>query len=312
MSGREGMSAIRADGLRKVFGSKVAVDSVSFEVPRGEVFGFLGPNGAGKTTTLRMLLGLIPRTGGSAQVLGLDPAREAPRLRSSLGYVSQLHSLYADLSVAENLRFFARIYGLNGRDALSAIERVVDKFGLAESLSGRVAAQPTGVRRRAALAAALLHDPELLILDEPTSGMDPGSRRRLWSFLGGLVDEGKTVVVTTHHLEEVEACDRVALMLSGRLVFTGGPQEMRSSYGESVLEVRAAEWDRAFVLLKGWYGASLAGRAVRVDPRRARSEEIHSRLAEEGLSDVRVEQKTPSLEDAFVRLAEQELANERE
>ncbi len=298
-------AALEARGLSRNFGRKVAVDDVSFSIERGSIFGFLGPNGAGKTTTLRILLGLLQPTSGEAAVLGLDPRREGSALRARVGYVSQLHSLYADLSVRENLEFYARIYGLDSEQAERRVREELDWFGLLEAAPRLVGSQPTGVRRRAALAAALLHRPEVLILDEPTSGMDPAGRRTFWNFLGGLAAEGRTVVITTHHLEEAEVCDRIGVMLQGRLRFLGTPAELRARHGGRVLEVRADPWETAFLLLKEALGASLSGTAIRVDPGRGDEAAITKLLSEAGLRGFSVEEKQPDLEDAFLKLAEE-------
>lgn len=299
-------AAVTTHGLTRRFGAKMAVADVSFSVAAGEIFAFLGPNGAGKTTLLRMLLGLLAPSAGSAEMLGLDPARRARELRARVGYVSQLHSLYGELTVAENLQFFARAYGLKPERAAGAVGEQVERFRLADHLDAPVREQSTGVRRRAALAAALLHDPEVLILDEPTSGMDPGSRRRFWTFLGGLTEKAKTVLITTHHLEEVEGCDRLAVLLGGRLVFQGTPRDLREGFGGRVLEVAVPDdWGRAFVLLRGRFGASLAGRKVRLDPRKAPEAEVRRVLEGEGFRGVEIEARVPTLEDAFLRLAEE-------
>ncbi len=298
-------AALEARGLSRSFGRKVAVDDVSFSIERGSIFGFLGPNGAGKTTTLRILLGLLEPTSGEAGVLGLDPRREGSALRAQVGYVSQLHSLYADLSVRENLEFYARIYGLDSEQAERRVREELDWFGLLEAAPGLVGSQPTGVRRRAALAAALLHRPKVLILDEPTSGMDPAGRRTFWNFLGGLAAEGRTVVITTHHLEEAESCDRIGVMLQGGLRFLGTPAELRARYGSRVFEVRADPWEPAFLALKEALGASLSGTAIRVDPGRGDEAAIRKTLSEAGLREFSVMEHPPNLEDAFLKLAEE-------
>ena len=298
-------AAIEARDLRKSFGAKRAVDGATFTVGEGEVFAFLGPNGAGKTTVLRVLLGLLRPTGGEARVLGLDPTTQARAVRLRVGYVSQLHSLYEDLTVAQNLRFLGSMYGLEGAALQVRVEEYLARFHLENVEGAMVGAQPTGVRRRAALAGALLHHPELVILDEPTSGMDPGSRREFWSFLGGLVEGGVTVVVTTHNLEEVEGCDRLALMLGGRIRFEGTPQGFRAQWGGPMLRVRAEPWDRAFVALKQAFGAALFGLEVHVDRERAGEAEIRAVLAARGVEVVEICERGPTMEDAFLRAAEE-------
>jgi ABC-2 type transport system ATP-binding protein len=305
MNSNQSIYAVRAAGLSRRFGQRMVVEQVEFEVETGEVYGFLGPNGAGKTTTLRLLLGLLSPSSGSAKVLGLDPAREGRRLRRRIGYVSQLHSLYQDLSVEQNLRFFGSMYGLSGRSLTESLEREVTRFHLGPSLPELVAGQSTGVRRRTALAAALLHRPELLILDEPTSGMDASARREFWTFLGGLAGEGATVIITTHHLEEAETCDRLSLMLAGRIHFEGTPAGMRATFAGAVLLVTAEPWAAAFSVLKEAFGASLFGREVHVDARRADAAAVRAVLAAEGVEILSLQERPPTMEDAFLRAAEE-------
>ena len=298
-------AAIEARDLRKSFGAKRAVDGATFTVCEGEVFAFLGPNGAGKTTVLRVLLGLLRPSGGEARVLGLDPTAQARAVRLRVGYVTQLHSLYEDLTVVQNLRFLGSMYGLAGVELRARVDEYLARFHLEDVAGGMVGAQPTGVRRRAALAGALLHRPELVILDEPTSGMDPGSRREFWSFLGGLTEGGMTVVVTTHNLEEVEGCDRVALMLGGRIRFEGTPEDFRERWGGPVLRVRGEPWDRAFVVLKQAYGAALFGLEVHVDRQRAGEVEVRAVLAQNRVEVIEISERRPTMEDAFLRAAEE-------
>lgn len=296
--------AVSAQGLEKRFGRVQAVQQTSFTVRRGEIFGFLGPNGAGKTTTLRMLLGLLARDGGRLDVVGCDPAVEGAALRRRVGYVTQLHSLYTDLTVEENLAFFAATYGLAKPEARRRVAEEVARFRLEGASRELVGRQPTGVRRRVALAAALLHRPELLILDEPTSGMDPTARRQFWTFLGGLAGGSTTVIVTTHHLEEVESCDRLGLMLDGRVRFEGTPSDLRQEFGAAVLVVQATPWAEAFLALKASYGAALFGRCIHVDGGRAGEDDIRATLARAGCRVERIDLRAPAIEDAFLRAAE--------
>jgi ABC-2 type transport system ATP-binding protein len=301
----EPAAAIESRGLHKVFGAKTALHDATFTVARGEIYGFLGPNGAGKTTTLRLLLGLLRPTAGEARVLGRDPQREAVELRRRTGYVSQLHSLYPDLSVRENLLFFGRLYGLPRYALADRVEEEVDRFRLGDSMGKLAGALPTGASRRVALAASLLHRPELLILDEPTSGMDAVTRREFWLFLGGLAEEGTTIIITTHHLEEAEGCDRLAIVLAGRVAFEGTPHEFKASHGGPLLSVRAEPWQEAFLALKEAFGASLFGTDVAVEPARAGAEEIEGLLRGGGLRVLAIEERPPLIEDAFLRAAEQ-------
>jgi ABC-2 type transport system ATP-binding protein len=229
-------AVVQVRDLVRQFGRFVAVDHVSFEVQRGEIFGLLGPNGAGKTTTFRMLCGLLPATSGTLRVAGVDLRRARASARQRIGYVAQKFSLYGQLSVIENLEFFASAYNLRGarkRDRLDWALRRFDLASLAELPSGNL---PGGFKRRLAMAAALLHEPEILFLDEPTSGADPLARREFWRRITELGEQGVTTVVTTHFMEEAEYCDRVAIMDAGRILAQGTPAEIRgraSSENES-------------------------------------------------------------------------------
>jgi ABC-2 type transport system ATP-binding protein len=204
------------------------VDHITFAVKRGEIFGLLGPNGAGKSTTFRMLCGLLPPSGGSARVAGLDMLHAPAAARSHIGYMAQRFSLYAELSVRENLRFFARVYGLNRAAQNRAIDSALDRFEL-RGLANTVAHDlPLGLKQRLALAAALLHAPQILFLDEPTSGVDPLTRREFWSFINRMVASGVTIMVTTHFMDEAEYCDRVALIYRGQCIAIDAPEALQA------------------------------------------------------------------------------------
>ena len=218
---------VQVHDLVRRFGSFVAVDHVSFEVERGEIFGLLGPNGAGKTTTFRMLCGLLPATSGTLRVAGVDLRRARASARQRIGYVAQKFSLYGQLSVTENLEFFASAYNLRGARKRDRIDWALKNFALA-SLAGLPSGNlPGGFKQRLAMAAALLHEPEILFLDEPTSGADPLARREFWRRITALSEQGVTVVVTTHFMEEAEYCDRIAIMDAGRILAQGTPAEIR-------------------------------------------------------------------------------------
>jgi ABC-2 type transport system ATP-binding protein len=215
-------------GLVRHFGAFVAVDHVSFAVQRGEIFGLLGPNGAGKSTIFRMLCGLLPPSGGSARVAGRDMLHAPAAARSRVGYMAQRFSLYAELSVRENLRFFARVYGLGRAAQARAIASALDRFdlgGVANTVSRDL---PLGLKQRLALAASLLHAPDILFLDEPTSGVDPLTRREFWNRIGMLADDGVTIMVTSHFMDEAEYCDRLGIVSQGRLAAVGTPGELRA------------------------------------------------------------------------------------
>ena len=228
--------AVRTAGLRKVFGHIVAVDGLALEVPRGQVFGLLGPNGSGKTTTIRMLCGLLEPTSGGATVAGIDVVRHPDEVRRRIGYMSQKFGLYEDLTIAENLRFYSRLYGLVGAEGRKRREEVLAQFGLdtrARQLAGTLSG---GWKQRLALACATAHRPDLVFLDEPTAGVDPAARRHFWEIIGRHAAAGLTVVVTTHYMDEAERCDRLGLMSRGRLIGLGTPAEIRAHFGQPSIE----------------------------------------------------------------------------
>ena len=276
------------------------VDGLDLTVRAGEVYGFLGPNGAGKTTTLRMLLGLLTPDSGSSSVLGFDSQKQGAALRRAVGYVSQLRSLYLDLTVEQNLLFFGRMYGLEAGALAERVKAEAERFQLEGDLRRLLGSCPTGVQRRCSLAVALLHQPKLLILDEPTSGMDTTSRREFWAFLGGLVAEKSTVILTTHHLEEVQVCDRLCLMLAGRLHFEGSPRQMVEAFPEPVLSVATGQVEKAHQILKAAFGASLLGDRVRVQRPGVDPRQVVRLLEAAGIKGATVESVEPTLEDAFV------------
>jgi ABC-2 type transport system ATP-binding protein len=227
-AGADGPPAIAVHQLVRRFGDFVAVDHVDFAVRRGEIFGLLGPNGAGKSTIFRMLCGLLRPSGGSAHVAGLDLLRAPAAARARIGYMAQRFSLYAELTTVENLRFFARVYGLAGVARQHAVEAALERFDLAAAANAVAASLPLGLRQRLALAASLLHAPDILFLDEPTSGVDPLTRRAFWTRISALADGGVTVLVTSHFMDEAENCDRLAIIHDGRIVATGTPGELRA------------------------------------------------------------------------------------
>jgi ABC-2 type transport system ATP-binding protein len=228
--------AIRTRALRRTFGDYVAVHGLDLTVPRGQVFGLLGPNGSGKTTTIRMLCGLLRPTGGDATVVGFDVAREADALRRSIGYMSQRFGLYPDLTVAENLRFYAALYGVSGHAGRARCEAVLHELGLVERRGQAVGQLSGGWKQRVALACATAHRPALLFLDEPTAGVDPAARRRFWETIYALARGGTTVVVTTHYMDEAARCERVAFLSRGRLIAVGTPDEVTAQFGQPTIE----------------------------------------------------------------------------
>jgi ABC-type multidrug transport system ATPase subunit len=234
------VTLISIRNVTRKFGAFTAVDDVSFDIPRGKVFGFLGPNGSGKSTTIRMLAGLLAPTSGSITGFsGLDVTRDTETWKTRLGYMSQKFSLYLDLTVEENLRFFGRIYGLE-RDRIRArIEQLSTRLRFRDVMGQLTEGLSTGFRQRVALAAALIHEPELLFLDEPTGGVDPRGRRLFWDLIYELAaDRGMTVLVTTHYMDEAEQCDRLAFILDGALIAEGAPDALKQDLRGRILEVR--------------------------------------------------------------------------
>ena len=238
---------IQIHDLTRVFGDFTAVNRVSFEVPKGEIFGLLGPNGAGKSTTFRMLCGLLPPSSGDARVLGIDLRHSAPEARAQIGYMSQKFSLYGILTAEQNLQFFGAAYGLSGQHRARRIAAIIEDFGLG-AVAGRTSDDlPLGFKQRLALGAALLHEPAILFLDEPTSGVDPLTRREFWDRINALAEAGVTVMVTTHFLDEAEYCDRIGIIYRGELVALGSPEELKSRFRSP--DLPEPTLDDAFVAL---------------------------------------------------------------
>ncbi len=230
MAGDGDGPAILADGLTKRFGDFTAVDGVSFEVARGEIFGLLGPNGAGKSTTFRMLCGLLPASGGTARVAGRDLAHARAEARGRIGYMSQAFAMYGDLSVRQNMAFFAGVYGLRGRAARRAIDDALDRYGLRRFARTNAGALPLGYKQRLAMACAVLHRPAILFVDEPTSGVDPLTRREFWGRINAMAGQGVTVLVTSHFLDEAEYCDRLAILHESRVIALGAPDAIKRAH----------------------------------------------------------------------------------
>lgn len=229
--------AIETEGLSRTFGKLVAVDSVSLAIPTGAIFGFLGPNGCGKSTIIRMLCGLLLPTSGTATVLGINVRKSPERIKHRIGYMTQRFSLYEDLTVLENLRFMAAIHQLDRVTARERIKSTLQRFELEDRAKQLAGTLSGGQRQRLALSAVNLHEPDLLFLDEPTSAVDPESRRAFWEFLFDLVDQGKTIIVTTHFMDEAERCHQIAILDSGALALTGSPAEMKDSLSANVIEI---------------------------------------------------------------------------
>jgi ABC-2 type transport system ATP-binding protein len=234
--GVDGERAVRTVGLRKEFGSLVAVEHLDLEIIRGEVFGLLGPNGSGKTTTIRMLCGLLEPTAGQALVTGVDVARDPEGVRRRIGYMSQKYGLYDDLTMVENIRFYGSMYGLRGRALHARIETLLDDLGLRERRSQLAGGLSGGWKQRLALACATAHEPDMLFLDEPTAGVDPASRRLFWEWIYGLAGRGTTILVTTHYMDEAERCQRLGFLSRGHLIALGTVDEVSRAFGQPSIE----------------------------------------------------------------------------
>ena len=304
------MSAIVVRDLTRRFGRFVAVDHVSFDVQQGEIFGFLGANGAGKSTTIRMLCGLLKPTSGSATVGGIDVGRDPEQVKRRIGYMSQRFSLYELLTVEQNIRFFGGLYGLDDARIAQRRDFVLEMAGLrgrertlARDLAG-------GWRQRLALGCAILHEPTIIFLDEPTGGVDPVSRRRFWRLIEDLARSGVTILVTTHYLDEAEHCHRLAIIHAGRLAAIGTSNELKRVFADRpILEIHSAhpvEVMRALEQMDEVQKTSVFGTAVHavLKPGRADDGVIRARLEGEGLDVKGVGQVPPSLEDVFLDLVE--------
>jgi ABC-2 type transport system ATP-binding protein len=228
--------AVTVRGLRKVFGARVAVENLDLSIGTGEVFGLLGPNGSGKTTTIRMLCGLMTPTAGSATVVGYDVVAEPEKVRRRIGYMSQRFGLYDDLTVAENMRFYASVYGLRGDARRRRIEEQLTELGLDERAGQLAGTMSGGWKQRLALACATTHHPSMLFLDEPTAGVDPASRRLLWQWVYGLAKQGTTILVTTHYMDEAERCERLAFLSRGHLIAVGTVEQVLTQFAQPTIE----------------------------------------------------------------------------
>ena len=303
------MVAVRE--LTRKFGDFVAVDHVTFAVAEGEIFGFLGPNGAGKTTTIKMLTGLLAPTSGEGHVAGLDVHTASEAIKTRIGYMSQLFSLYGDLTVEENIAFFAGLYEVTGPRLAARRDWVLEMAGLTEHRTQLTAELPLGWKQRLALGCAVLHEPPILFLDEPTSGVDPVSRRAFWELIYSLSDRGTTVFVSTHYMEEAEYCNRLALMNRGRIIALDRPPALRTQMAEPILEVTADNASAAARALQhqpGIIEAAMFGRAVHVVVEDVAAAEafIPTLLSTHGIACTGIHPVRPSLEDVFVSLVRRE------
>lgn len=303
--------SIEVRSLSKRFGDFVAVDAVSFEVERGRIFGFLGANGAGKSTTIRMLCGLLDPTSGTATVGGYDIRREPERVKRVIGYMSQKFSLYEDLTVVENIRFFGGAYGLAKKAVDARLAWVLEMAGLAGRERSLTRTLSVGWKQRLALGCAILHEPQIVFLDEPTGGVDPASRRRFWELINDLSERGVTVFVTTHYLDEAEYCNDIRLIHAGRIVAGGSPGELKTKVIRNpILEVACDRVVEALEILQKepWvletsiFGTSLH---VSVGEEEEGRRLVRDRLGREGIAVHRIDRIMPSLEDVFIHKIEE-------
>jgi ABC-2 type transport system ATP-binding protein len=300
-------AAVEVSALTKKFGAFTAVDAITFDVAEGEVFGFLGPNGAGKTTTIKMLAGLVPPSSGHGRVVGYDIHTETDAIKHSIGYMSQLFSLYADLTVEENITFFSGLYGVTGARQKERRSWVLDMAGLERHRQRLTQDLPLGFKQRLALGCAVIHEPPVLFLDEPTSGVDPVSRRSFWELIYALSAKGTTVFVSTHYMEEAEYCHRLALMNRGKLIALDTPRGLREGMKKPVLELRTADSVKAVEALQhvdGILEAGMFGRHVHalVEDEARGGDIVRRQLAAHHVELRDVQPVAPSLEDVFIAL----------
>ncbi len=296
---------VEVANLTKRFDSFTAVDDVTFSVSRGEIFGFLGPNGAGKSTTIKMLCGIITPTEGKGRVSGFDIVTEQPAIKNNIGYMSQKFSLYHELTVRENLEFFGSIYGLAGRALKDRIEYVRDMAGIGGRMDSKVDILPGGIKQRLALGAAILHDPPILFLDEPTSGVDPLMRRNFWELIYDFSRSGKTIFITTHYMDEAEHCNRMALVISGRIIALDTPEKLKNDLPYSVYSVNVKDFIGVFDRISALDfvdEAAIFGSDIHLLCKRGAGaeKEIRKFMRLNGIKEYRIDKIEPTLEDVFV------------
>jgi ABC-2 type transport system ATP-binding protein len=301
-------TAVTVKGLIRTFGAFTAVDNIDLTVERGEVFGFLGPNGAGKSTTIRMLCGLLLLSGGKGTVGGFDIMTRSEEIKKNIGYMSQKFSLYDDLTIEENIDFFSGIYGVPGGKKKDRKEWVLDMAGIADMRGAVTRTMASGFKQRLALGCAVIHEPPIIFLDEPTSGVDPISRRRFWNLIYDLSSKGTTVFVTTHYLDEAEYCDRLALIYRGKIIAEGRPDTMKKEYmHKEILEISASPVIEALdVLGKEGIDAALFGSVIHatIDDAASAIPRIEALLNAAHIAPSHIEPIRPSLENVFVSLTE--------
>ena len=300
--------AVTVRDLTRTFGDFIAVDHISLDVARGEIFGFLGPNGAGKSTTIKMLCGLLMPTGGSGTVGGYDIITRSEEIKQNIGYMSQKFSLYDDLTVEENINFFSGIYTVPEQKKETRKEWALQMAGLSDKRSAFTKTLPGGYKQRLALGCAILHEPPILFLDEPTSGVDPISRRNFWNMIHEMARAGTTIFVTTHYMDEADYCDRLALIYRGKIIAEGAPTELRkNNMTRDVLEIEADHIVEAMEILeKQGIETAIFGSLLHatVEDAKAAVPVVYKILGESNIIVRRVDKIVPSLEDVFVTLIE--------
>jgi ABC-2 type transport system ATP-binding protein len=302
--------AITANGLTMRFGSLVAVDSVDLEIEKGSIYGFLGPNGSGKSTTIRMLCGLLRPSSGSATVIGMDTKKESESLKQKIGYMTQRFSLYEDLSVKENLQFISEIYAVPRKERKQRVAQLLESFSLTDRAKQRSGTLSGGQKQRLALAAATLHKPEILFLDEPTSAVDPQNRRDFWEVLFELAEQGTTILVSTHYMDEAARCHRLAILDEGVKVADGSPRQLGESISSHVVEIEADDLNRArLCLMENEEISSITQLGIKLRIMIPKTVSDPLQLVNSILRGKNIEAKTeqvfPDLEDIFVSVTQQ-------
>lgn len=307
------MNSIEVKNLTKKFGNFTSVDNVSFEVYRGEIFGFLGANGAGKSTTIKMLCGILEPTSGDATVGGFSIKTQSEQVKRNIGYMSQKFSLYNDLTIEENINFFGGVYGLEGENLSNRkkwVLKIANLEGKEKLLTGSL---PTGIKQRLALGTAVIHSPNIVFLDEPTGGVDPIERRNFWDLINTLSSEGTTVFVTTHYLDEAEFCNRILLINAGKIIAGGSPKELKENYIKTIiLEIECGKTIDALTILEDsnfFDSATIFGNYIHVKLKENDTEENAKDftvkiLSENKINTARIDKISPTLEDVFITLLE--------
>ena len=298
-------ATVAVEELTRMFGSFTAVNSIDFSVSGGEIFGFLGPNGAGKSTTIKMLCGILVPTGGKGQVNGFDILSEQEKIKSTIGYMSQKFSLYDDLTVRENLRFFGSIYGLEGKKLSDRIAYAMDMAEIGTRGDEVVKNLPMGIKQRLALGSAILHDPPVLFLDEPTSGVDPIMRRNFWELIYNFSEAGKTIFITTHYMEEAEHCDRIALIIAGKIIALDTPARLKGDLAYEVYSFSVENFIEMFDYIQSLdfvsetaiFGSDIHVLCEKGFPLKR---ELGALMKKKNITNYHIEKISPTLEDVFV------------